>query len=131
YAARPCSLADLTNLQRLQVLLAFHGRRLCGKWGDADDLELSMTAANLQDEYVVVCPFSQLKKLAKISQFAERTRHGFTSGEPVFVNENRASIESAVAAMYRESAPDIRPPPTVREPVFCDDDGSWLYRHYV
>lgn len=131
YAARPCELSGLNNLQRLQLLLAFHNRRLCGKWGDTGDLELTRTSANLQDEYVVVCPFSQLKKLAKISQFAEKTLVAFSSGKPIFLLESRSGLEAAVDGMYKEATPDIRPPPIVREPVFNDGDGSWLYRSYA
>ena len=130
YAARPCELAGLTNLQRLQVLLAMHGRRLCGKWGDADDLQLSRSSANIQDDYIIICPFSDLLRLSKISFFAESVRSSFVSGAALVGIKSRADLESRVELMYCQARGVIRPPPPVVEPVFSDGDGSWLYRRY-
>lgn len=130
YAARPCKLSELNKLQQLQVLLAMHGRRLCGKWGDAKDLQLSQKPENVQDEYVVVCRFSDLKKLAEKSLFAEKIRQCFGENTPLDDIKSRADLENRVNTMFNDGRGIVRPPPPITEPVFCDNDGSWLSRRY-
>lgn len=126
YAARPCNLADLNNWCKLQVMRALHGRRLCGKWGDCKDLQLSIKPADIKETYVVVCHYSRLSDLCQLSEFARKIRTAFRSGAVLDMYTTGPAIEQAVKDMWDQTRPE--PPPIIPDPqlLLWPDDTPWL-----
>lgn len=129
YAARPCNLADLNNWCKLQVMTALHGRRLCGKWGDCKDLQLSVKPADTKEEYVVVCHYSRLSDLCKISDFAKTIRTAFRDGSVLPLYTSKEAVTQAVQDMWDETRPE--PPPIIPDPqlLLWDDNTPWQNVH--
>jgi hypothetical protein len=109
YAARPCKLKDLEPEQRIEVVQALHGRRLCGKWGDTEDLQLSVKSVDADSDYVTICDYSKLSDLCKISEFAVSIRYAYSTGEPVQFVHSKDNIQELLDEMWAKT----RPPPDV------------------
>lgn len=112
YAARPCNLKDLTEAHQTEVVETLHGRRLCGKWGDCKDLELTVKPASVGDEYVVVCDYGKLSDLCKISVFAEQIRTAYRTRQPLNLKTTKDNLDNCVSEMWAKT----RPPPKVTLP---------------
>lgn len=68
YASRPSNLDELTLDGRLELFQAMHGRRLCGKWGNAKDIDLSGQHKPIQDETIKCCRYEKVVKDYKLSK---------------------------------------------------------------
>lgn len=125
YAARPCLLSELTENQRVEVIEAMHGRRLCGKWGDALDLELSTPKSDIENDYVMVCPFSQLKALAKINEFGSKLVKAALEKEALPEHLSRDNLKDLVHQLLQAARPEPPPPPVEMQITFTDGTASW------
>lgn len=131
YAARPAQLAGLDSFERREVVRALHGRRLCGKWGLEKEIRLSKKPGIVQGEYLSICPFSDLQALVKNSFFASTIREAFFNKKTLPLCWSRAHFVSLIDEMYADNTGDIPPPVKPEQPIFSDDDGSWLLQRYA
>ena len=119
-AARPARLAGLTPPQAVEVMSAMHGRRLCGTWGSARSVKLTVTPDGARDEYFSVCAYGDLLRLAKNSQFADKIREAFVSKKPLDIICSQASLCEYGEEMYADNRQDMPPPPKRYEPLLFD-----------
>jgi len=54
YSARPANLSELSVDDGLELIIALHGRRLCGTWGECRCLSMKPPKADNPDEWISI-----------------------------------------------------------------------------
>lgn len=62
YASRPAPLSDYNETDQRDIFSAMHGLRLCGKWGTAKYLSLSIPSVSDGSDWEKICRYEEAVK---------------------------------------------------------------------
>lgn len=120
YSARPANLSELSLSDRLDLIDALHGRRLCGKWGTASEVDLSGKSGHNADNYRVVVGWHTARTEFYSSARIRILYKHYETGNPL-------PIEFDIDALAREyntnpfTLGDLPPPKTPEPCLFAQE----------
>lgn len=72
YSSRPAQLADVNLDRRIQLIVALHGRRICGTWGSGRTVSLKIPRADDAEMWTTVGSWSLITHSYRTSQIARK-----------------------------------------------------------
>lgn len=96
YSARPSTLADLEQSDRVEVVQALHGRRLMGVWGTARDMALTMKKPDDADQWKYVGQWITVHGVLDYDENARKIFNAWRKDEPLESGVDMYHIENAM-----------------------------------
>ena len=83
YCSRPCNLENLSDGDRIEIVLAMHGRRLCGSFGTAKSLKLRQPDKPDIKKWQKIGNWSTVVNLKDMNKFAKMIWECWIEGDPI------------------------------------------------
>lgn len=122
YAARPAQLHQLPCHYRLEIMQALHGRRLCGSFGTAKDVDLSGKSPLPPSDTFSVMSWGAVRDMSSHNPSVALLLRHYATGEPLPLSFDFRSL----AEQIRPTIPVEDPPARARDPdplLFSPSDG--------
>jgi hypothetical protein len=97
YASRPCRLSDIPCGFHQELYVTFGGRRLCGSWGSASKLQLSLKAGQIEDKWTQIGDWRTVAALFDSSRIARDIYNAWRENRPILPDVSLASYEIALS----------------------------------
>ena len=85
YASAPCRLLDLSLDDALEVVDSLHGRRICGTFGTAKDVQLVPKKCPDSDEWDYMCGFTEVMLKRQKSEWFKELYRAFVQDDYCYV----------------------------------------------
>ncbi len=100
YSARPSELADLEVSERVEVIMALHGRRLFGVWGSAKGMTLKMEKPDDADKWKHVGNWSTIRGCLGHDENATKIFNAWKMDKPLDAGVDMFHIEKEIYNLY-------------------------------
>ncbi len=108
YAASPLNLSDFQKSEYSEIYEAFRGLRICGTWGTARDITLSLKSESDKKKFFQIAPWGILRELAKHDLDAKQIIKCFFTGKPYPGKVEFDDIENFINGKIDEAAKNAK-----------------------
>lgn len=106
YCSRPARLVDNTLSDGIELFSAMFGRRLCGAWGTAKQINLRTPKLEDGSRFVRLARWSTLSRLIDKDTRANEIYKAWLTGTPLEINTSLMEYEN-----FLDGVPDMKPIP--------------------
>jgi len=99
YATSPCDLSNLAPDDAIEVVESLHGRRICGKWGTANVIQMRPDYKGEKGKWESLGSWSYVMNLLEHDQNAKAIVFSWKTGKPLEAGINCRKYEDFVASM--------------------------------
>ncbi|GAH50908.1 unnamed protein product, partial [marine sediment metagenome] len=117
YVARPSAISKLALEQRIELFTAMHGRRLCGKWGEANVLSLSKPKSTEPGDWERLARWDTIRDRLGFDLDAQDIYHAWRNQTFLSIDVSYMEIEDFLDDVPGEIEPEPPPPLLWGDPV--------------
>jgi len=112
YAARPASLFEKSNSQRVELFHAMHGRKICGTWGDCKHISLVPKPLESKDNWENVGSYNMVLACRGENSYADAIFNAWKSHEPLDegITLNLDDIHEQMESEFNKTIKYTEPP---------------------
>ena len=120
YSSKPANLSKIPVAEGAELILAMHGRRICGCWGKSCKISFRPKKPEDADKWRNVGSFAIVIELLDVDPIANQIWQAWHDGCALPPDISLAPTENEIYGIFTEDAPEQPPPPTQYQLNFFD-----------